>query len=136
VRASVVSTKCVLPRLGLSYIACNMWIKLRLFLMSLLVGAVFAQTATALVSSAQAATMELMQVDSASDVAMDECADVPDCDAPCHLSSQCSGAVGLVAPDWTFVESRLLAELASVSPAITAQTGQRRGDDLQRPPEA
>ncbi|MGR3508963.1 MAG: hypothetical protein ACU0CQ_13315 [Sulfitobacter sp.] len=133
---SSASTKCVLRRNGLSDIARDMWIKLRIFLMTLLVGAVFAQTATSLVSSAQAAAMELAQVDSASDVEMDDCADTPDCDAPCHLSSQCRGTVGLVGPDWAFVGSFLLAGLACVSPTVTVQTGQRRGDDLQRPPEA
>jgi hypothetical protein len=113
-----------------------MWVKLRLFLTSLLVGAILAQTGTSLLPSAQAATMEMIQTDSALDVAMDDCADFPDCDAPCHLSSQCRGPVGLVDPDWALVQDRLLAELAPLSPAVIAQTGQRSGNDLQRPPEA
>jgi len=113
-----------------------MWFKLRLFLMFLLVGAILAQTGASLVSSAQAVTMEMMQVDAASDVAMGDCADIPDCDAPCHLSSQCRGSVGLVGPDWTLVPSRLLAALAPLSPAALAQTAQQSGNDLQRPPEA
>jgi len=112
-----------------------MWLKLRLFLITLLVGAILAQTGTSLVTSAQAATMEMVQADAASDVAMDDCADIPDCDAPCHLSSQCRGSVGLVGPDWTLVPSRLLAAMAPLSSPVLAQTAQRSGSDLQRPPE-
>ena len=113
-----------------------MWVKFRLFLMSLLVGAILVQTGTALVSSAQAATMEMMQAEVALNVAMEDCADIPGCDAPCHLSSQCRGAVGLVGPDWVPVPSRILVDAVPLSTAVIAHTAQRSGNDLQRPPEA
>jgi len=113
-----------------------MLVKLRLFLTSFLVAAILVQTGISLVSSAEAAAMEMTQADSASGIAMDDCADIPDCDAPCHLSSQCRTAMGLVGTDRALIPSRLLSELALLSPAVIAQTGQRSGNDLQRPPEA
>jgi len=119
--------------LGQSYVG-----KIRLFLMSLLVGAILAQTGTALVSSAQAATMEMMQAEVAPMLANGRLRqEYPGCDAPCHLSSSVAAAVASRPLIGCWFRAAILVDgLYRFPPRLLRTRPQRSGNDLQRPPRS
>jgi len=89
--------------------------------MSLLGREILAATAL-LVSSAQAATMEMMQAEVAPNVQWKDCADESRCDAPCTYRPF-AARWGLVVPDWVL----FAAHLSPVPlPPRIAPHGQRR----------
>jgi hypothetical protein len=109
-----------------------MWLKTRLFLIALLVGAVFAQTSLASVASVSSAPMQAMQ----EDCCPNDCPDVPECDAACIAAMQCSVAPIVLGLELSIAESGQHSKIATFLPARVTDNPQPLTDGLRRPPKA
>jgi hypothetical protein len=109
-----------------------MWIKTRLLMMALLVGALLAQPSLAFVSDAVSAPVMTMP----HDCCPSDCPDMPECDALCRAVMQCRAAPLGSAAELVVLQIRPQSQRLSFVWTRIAGARQLPTDGLRRPPKA
>jgi hypothetical protein len=109
-----------------------MWIKMRLFLVGLLVGAFLVQTSLSHVSTASAAVMMTMQ----DDCCPIDCPDLPECDAACVSTMQCRAVSSVQSKKLAVLEFFPTSKIAVFLTVGLTDSLQYMDNGLRRPPKA